>query len=101
MTDGHDRVTAARILRTFYTPEILEDDYAFSDSGLYRAPPKGDYQSYLDYINTYRWIAAPEVYGFHANADISKDMKDTDELLDSFMLTQSRDGRRAANRRRR
>ena len=92
VTDGHDRVTVACILRTFYTPEILEDDYAFSDSGLYRAPPKGDYQSNLDYINTLPLIAAPEVYGFHANADISKDMKDTDELLDSFMLTQSRDG---------
>ena len=101
VTDGHDRVTVACIHRTFYTPEILEDDYAFSDSGLYRAPPKGDYQSYLDYINTLPLIAAPEVYGFHANADISKDMKDTDELLDSFMLAQSGTAPAAANRRRR
>ena len=39
VTDGHDRVTVSYILKLFYTPEILNDDYAFSDSALYRAPP--------------------------------------------------------------
>ena len=32
------------------------------------------------------------MYGFHANADISKDVKDAEELLDAFASTQSRDG---------
>ena len=91
VTDGHDRVTVECVLKLFYAPEILEDSYAFSPSGVYKAPKHGDYQSYLDYINTLPLIAAPEVYGFHANADITKDMNDTEALLSAFMLTQSRD----------
>mmetsp|Transcript_3151 Transcript_3151/g.13662 ORF Transcript_3151/g.13662 Transcript_3151/m.13662 type:complete len:4229 (-) Transcript_3151:2367-15053(-) len=92
VTDGHDRVTVDCILRLFYTPDILQDGYAFSPSGLYKAPPHGNYKSYLKYINTLPLIAAPEVYGFHANADIQKNMNETDALLASFMMTQSREG---------
>ena len=33
VTDGHDRITVDRILKLFYTPEITNDDYAFSASG--------------------------------------------------------------------
>jgi dynein heavy chain, axonemal len=91
VTDGHDRVTVECILKLFYCPEILTDGYAFSDSGLYRAPEHGEYQSYLDYVNTLPLIAAAEVYGFHANADITKDVLDTESTLDAFMMTQSRD----------
>jgi dynein heavy chain len=92
VTDGHDRTTVKSIIKLFYTPGILEEGYSFSPSALYKAPPQGDYQSYLDYINTLPLIAAPEVYGFHANADITKDMNDTEALLAAFMLTQSREG---------
>ena len=92
VTDGHDRVTVECILKLFYTPEIANDDYAFSASGTYRAPAHGSYRDYLEYIDTLPRVAAPEVYGFHANADIAKDVKDTDAFLDAFSLTQSRDG---------
>jgi hypothetical protein len=44
-----------------------------------------------EYIDSLPRVAAPEVYGFHANADIAKDVKDTEIFLDSFGLTQSRD----------
>jgi dynein heavy chain len=92
VTDGHDRITVDCILKLFYTPEITNDDYAFSPSGTYRAPKHGEYGEYLAYIDSLPRVAAPEVYGFHANADIAKDVKDTDEFLDAFSLTQSRDG---------
>jgi dynein heavy chain len=92
VTDGHDRITVDCILKLFYTPEIVNDDYAFSPSGTYRAPKHGEYGEYLAYIDSLPRVAAPEVYGFHANADIAKDVKDTDEFLDAFSLTQSRDG---------
>ena len=49
VTDGHDRVTVEYILKLFYTPEIVNDDYAFSASGTYRAPKHGSYEDYLEY----------------------------------------------------
>ncbi|KAK3261578.1 hypothetical protein CYMTET_29517 [Cymbomonas tetramitiformis] len=91
VTDAHDRHTLMVILRTFYTPEILDDDYKFSPSGIYKAPAHTDYKGYLDYINSLPIIASPEVYGLHDNADISKDILDTNTLLDALLLTQSRD----------
>ena len=37
-------------------------------------------------------IASPEACGLHDNADISKDLQEVGLLLDSIMLTQSREG---------
>ena len=80
------------IINQFYTPEILRDDHKFSPSGKYFAPGfSQDRQAYIDYISTLPLIASPEVYGLHENADITKDIKDTNMLLDSLMSTQSRD----------
>lgn len=39
------------ILADFFTPEIIHDaKYRFSQSGKYYAPPKGTYESYVDFI---------------------------------------------------
>jgi dynein heavy chain len=39
------------ILADFFTPEIIHDaKYKFSQSGKYFAPPKGTYDSYVEFI---------------------------------------------------
>lgn len=39
------------ILADFYTPDIIDDPkYKLSPSGLYHAPPKGEYEDYTDFI---------------------------------------------------
>ena len=40
------------------------------------------------YINSLPLLAQPEVFGLHDNADITKDLQETNLLLDSLMLTQ-------------
>jgi dynein heavy chain len=45
----------------------------------------------MDYIGGLPLIAQPEVFGLHENADITKDLQETNLLLDSLMLTQSRE----------
>ena len=39
MTDGQDRITICHILSDYYCPEVLDEDYKFSISGTYYAPP--------------------------------------------------------------
>ncbi|EFJ31602.1 hypothetical protein SELMODRAFT_86461 [Selaginella moellendorffii] len=89
VTDAHDRRTLMSLLAVLYTPEILEDDYAFSPSGIYYAPPDFEYDEYIEHIKQFPLIASPEAFGLHENADITKDQQETDLLLSSILSTQS------------
>ncbi|KAK3235322.1 hypothetical protein CYMTET_54465 [Cymbomonas tetramitiformis] len=42
-------------------------------------------------LQTLPLISPPEVFGLHDNANIAKELQETHQLLDSLMLTQSRD----------
>ncbi|KAK7495478.1 hypothetical protein BaRGS_00013176, partial [Batillaria attramentaria] len=88
VTDDWDRRLIMSLLNIFYCLQVIEDDnYRFSASGLYFAPPKGTYESYMDYIRSLPQIPHPEVFGLHENADISKDQQETQQLFDGILLT--------------
>ena len=83
VTDDKDRRLLTNLLSKFYCSEIVEDDdYKFSDSGLYFAPKEGNYQSYIDAIRSLPLIPSPEVFGLHENADITKDNQETNMVSD-------------------
>ena len=92
VTDGHDRRTLMSILTDDdggpFNVNIMSEEYKFSPSGVFYAPPEGEYEEYLEYFRQLPIAADPEVFGLHANADITKDQQETDLLLDSILLTQ-------------
>ena len=62
VTDDQDRRLIISILEIFYNRDIITDDaYRFSSSGMYYAPPKGTYDSYVAYIRSLPLIPHPEV----------------------------------------
>lgn len=51
VTDDWDRRCLMTILSDFYNPEIVSQaKFKFSPSGVYAAPSKGSFESYVEYI---------------------------------------------------
>ncbi|KIY94301.1 Dynein heavy chain 7, axonemal [Monoraphidium neglectum] len=92
VTDEHDRRSLAAALGLFYCRDALEEGYRFSGSPLYFAPPEGPHESYTALIKALPSAAPPEVFGLHANADITRDRQEVQQLLDSLLATQGSGG---------
>jgi dynein heavy chain len=92
VTDKWDKRTNLSVLCRFFEPAILEDGTTFSDSGLYYAPPAGTLAAVRAYVEALPPEDKPEVFGLHANAEISLQLKETTELMDTVISMQPRSG---------
>ena len=87
VTDDTDRRLLLAILADYYTPEIGDDEYKLSESGLWYAPKDGDHQSYIDFIKGLPAEQKPEAFGLHENADISKDILNSFGLFSTALIS--------------
>nr|AML30857.1 axonemal inner arm dynein heavy chain 1 [Marsilea vestita] len=88
VTDDHDRRTLKTILGGLYCEKIHEDSYPLSESGIYVAPPDGTYDDFIEFIKKLPAQQQPELFGFHENANITKDLNETRTILTSLLITQ-------------
>uniref|UniRef100_A0A5F8HDR2 Dynein axonemal heavy chain 12 n=1 Tax=Monodelphis domestica TaxID=13616 RepID=A0A5F8HDR2_MONDO len=89
VTDDWDRRLLLTILADFYNPDIIySPHYKFSPSGNYYAPPRSNYDDYIEFIKRLPFSQQPEIFGLHENVDISKDLYQTKTLFESLLLTQ-------------
>ncbi len=100
VTDDKDLRTIDVILRDYYLPDIVENnDYKFSASGTYFAPalteatcPGGSLtKGMLEFIEGFPLNADPEVFGMHANANITCEVAETELALEILLLLQPKD----------
>lgn len=87
VTDANDRILIEVLLKDYYNERIFSDDYKFSPSGLYYAPPHCEAEGYINYAKGLPLYPDPEVFGFHDNAAITKNLNETNALLGSLTLT--------------
>jgi len=100
VTDDKDLRTIDVILRDYFCEAIVENaDYKFTPSGLYFAPglvtdqcPGGSLlRGMLEYIESLPLNADPEVFGMHANANITCELNETEAALDTMLQNQPKD----------
>ncbi|CAN0465511.1 unnamed protein product, partial [Hapterophycus canaliculatus] len=90
VTDDKDRRCLVNILTDFYCSDIQDDGYRFSPSGTYFAPSVGSKDDFVEYIKALPYNEGPEVFGLHANANMSCALAETNSLLDTALSLQPR-----------
>ena len=90
VTDDWDRRALKSILSRFYSPSILDDNFKFSPSGIYFAPPDGDLNSFKMYIDSLPFTEEPSVFGMHENANISYQLQEARRLIRTVIDVQPR-----------
>jgi dynein heavy chain len=91
VTDDWDRRCLMTILCRFYETPILEDSYKLSDSGTYFAPEDTNFDGYKAYLDALPHNDNPEIFGMHANANITFMVKETTAMLNTILSLQPRD----------
>ena len=60
---------------------VIEDNYKFSSSDIYCAPPAGELKSVIDYIEQLPLDDTPETFGLHSNAEITFQQQEARGLM--------------------
>ncbi|XP_037881601.1 dynein heavy chain 3, axonemal [Glossina fuscipes] len=90
VTDDKDRRLILSLLNMLYNPNTIEvENYALSQSGEYRVPQNPTRTNALEYIAEFPLSPHPEVYGLHENADINRNNKETNSLIQGVLKTQT------------
>ncbi|OMJ74343.1 hypothetical protein SteCoe_26764 [Stentor coeruleus] len=91
VTDEWDRSCLLCTLKKFYNPDIFEDSYMFSESGIYYAPSEGKLDIYKAYIDKLPFNDLPEIFGLHENANISYQTQESEKVLETILSIQPRE----------
>jgi dynein heavy chain len=85
VTDTWDKRAISSILRKYFSPPLLTNDYRFSSDGLYYAPPESDILAVREYVRQLPMEDRPEVFGLHANAAITFQQKESRSLINTVV----------------
>ena len=85
------------LLEDFLSEKVLEPDYAYCDDdtvgSLYKFPQGDDgYHVHIDKINNMPNEELPQIFGFHQNADISKNISQARNLTELLLQIGDVDG---------
>uniref|UniRef100_A0A8C0KKM0 Dynein axonemal heavy chain 6 n=1 Tax=Canis lupus dingo TaxID=286419 RepID=A0A8C0KKM0_CANLU len=90
VTDTWDQRCLRTVLKRFFSPETLEEDYKYSESGIYFAPLADSLQEFKDYIENLPLMDDPEIFGMHENANLVFQYKETNTLINTILEVQPR-----------
>jgi len=98
VTDKKDKVLIDCMIQVFICEEIVMQgpDYKFSASGIFYCPDAADQDGYLQYLKGLPLMTPPEVFGLHANCEITCAESESFQLLEDVMAMGSSSGSSSA-----
>jgi len=97
VTEAMDRRLITTILASYYSLEATEDGFElYNDNAgghIYVPPPAGGgHEEHLEHIAALPLITPPGVFGFHENANLTKEMGETYTMMSELLLTAAQGG---------
>lgn len=100
VTEGMDRRLITVLLASYYCKVGLQDDFIlYQQEGdpTYRPPPKAPsgesgHEFQMAHIRSYPLVTPPGVFGFHENANLTKEMGETYNMMRELLLTAASGG---------
>ncbi|KAH9121803.1 hypothetical protein LEN26_010526 [Aphanomyces euteiches] len=86
ITDRWDKRTNSSIMRKLFHESLLDDNYRFASSNTYYAPASETLEETRKYVASLPIVDAPDIFGLHANADITFQQKETSQLISTMLL---------------
>ncbi|XP_057658316.1 dynein axonemal heavy chain 6 isoform X1 [Diorhabda carinulata] len=90
VTDYWDLRCLKTILKIFFSPQILRNDYVYSSSGTYYCPVYKNIEDYRIFVDKLPIIEEPEIFGMHENANIAYQIKETNAVIRTIVDCQPR-----------
>lgn len=90
VTDYIDVRLMNNIINTYIRPEVLDDKFCFSGSGIYKSIEAGSHDDYVSYIRSLPQNPDPEAFGMHDNAEITTNQNETRSILYDVLSIQPR-----------
>jgi dynein heavy chain len=96
VTDDKDQRLLTTLLSGYFTPEAMKEKWVIFKAPLdgyeYVTPPYAGkeattHETALEYIRSLPLVTPPGVFGFHENANLTKEMSETYTMMNELLLT--------------
>lgn len=90
VTDDKDGRLIKAMLKSYFKPEVMNDNFKLSKLDTYYCPPEGSLGETKAYIETLPLDEDPEVFGMHPNANIAYERFTVGMINDTVLMIQPR-----------
>jgi dynein heavy chain len=88
VTDDKDRRLLMTLLNKYYSKDMLVEGAPMNaEHPEYVIPTVGKRQNYIDHIKSLPLVTPPGIFGFHENANLTKEQGETYQMMESLLLT--------------
>lgn len=93
VTEGQDRRLLMTLLTDYYCEGALKDDFALCAAHPeFKIPPAGTQEEMMEALRSLPLVMPPGLYGFHENANLTREQNETYDMMEKLLLTVGQSG---------